>query len=1493
MRFTSTLLKLLLLALPFAAQAHEPTTIGEFVENRGQWPGPVRYAAPVAAGAWLFAENQGLTYALTGGLPDHEPPGTAPAANAGPAIPPSNILPAHALHLAFIDPQPNGGPVGEEGRAELRHYLCGADPAHWASGARAWQQLRYAGLWPGIDFLLKANPSQQLEYDVLLAAGADSRRIRLRYEGAESIGLDPTTGQLRVKTSVGIVTECRPRAWQTDPATGQRQPVACAFALRGAEVGFRLGKYDHRRALTIDPVVAFASYSGARVENWGFASANDAAGNLYTAGVVFQPGYPASAGAYQTTFSGNVDVLVVKFNTAVSGPGARAWATYLGGNGFEFPHSLLVNGRGEVLLLGSTSSTDYPTTAGALGRVFRGGPAVAPYGLTSAFQLVNGADLVLTRLSAGGSRLRASTYLGGTGTDGLLDATAPAPRLRRNYNDAVRGDLALDPQGNVYAASVTSSRDFPGLAAGGYLGGPSDGLITRLDSSLRRVDWTTALGGSGADAAHSLQRDAATGALFAAGGTTSPNLAGATGGYQPAYGGDVDGFVAALTPGGALARSTYLGTGSYDQAYFVRLGRGGRPCVLGQTLSNNWPNLSPRTYGNLFGHQFVQQLSLDLRTADFSTVFGSGRTPVDISPTAFEVDCYGRIFAAGWGGGLDPNGGSTQGLAVTANALQPTTDTLDFYLIQLSDRARTLDYATFFGTSADDHTDGGMARFDPQGTLYQALCACNQGGSRGLPLPPSAHFYAATNAAPRCDNAAVKIALLANASPAGPDTLSLCARSGVVQLGGSPDGGVWTGAGVTGSVLAGYVFRPDTLRLGPQVLTYASPFSGLCAGTSTRTITVLAQGRARIITRLDSFCLRPGGPAPPLLPLLGAPAGGIFSGPGVVAGPTPGTYAFSPALAGFGSQVIAYTVPNGRCPALAYRTMRVKTYPRIVLPPNRIVCATDTAFRLTAAPAGGRWTGRGVRGNPAAGYWFYPSPAVVGNNVLVYTYTGAVAYCEVPTDSVRVTVRPVFGDTVRVPADTALCYFGGRPFRLRGGTPAGGTWRGPGVSGSLAAGFTFTPAAVPEPGRYRLRYTGFRPDTTRYCARSAYRTVRLNADTVRLSVADSLLCTASGPEPLRGSPPGGTWTGPGVSGSVATGFVFMPTAALFGPQVFTYTAPARPGPNRCPAVGRLRLFVAQAPTAAFDPVPPIGLCVGGPPHGTVLTARPAGGIFGGPGVLGNRFNAAQVGPGQHTVTYTYQVPGLVCAVTVTQVLTVLLVPPSHLPTDTTLCGGPGPHQLPGSPPGGTWAGPHVTPAGLFTPPAPGTSALTYALPGGCGQRPYRVTVPPLGTFAAAWAPGPCPDNHLAPRHLTFTAEGPSAALVSWDFGDGSAPATGSAVAHRYARAGRFVPVARIPGTAPGIGPCPQLLPLPPVEVLEADLPNVITPNADGLNDTFRPRIGGCTGRLQVYSRWGGLVFVEESYGGGWSAAGLAGGLYYYVLSGEGELKAKGWVEVVR
>jgi hypothetical protein len=267
----------------------------EFVENKGQWDARVRYMAELPAGR-LFLGKTGFTYALVDAkaLQAHHDHTALPNPNGNP-----DRLRAHAYSVIFEGANPNPGITGGEATAEQRNYFLGKDPAAWASGVGGFRSVNYGEVYAGIGVHLYENQHQQLEYDFTLVPGAQPASIRLRYQGADRLRIQD--GKLLIQTSVGTVQEQIPRAWQQ---IGERQvPVTCAFVLKDNVVSFRLGKYNPRYALIIDPTVVFSTTSGSRADNWGFTATYDAQGNMYSGGIVLGINYPTTNGAYDTSYS--------------------------------------------------------------------------------------------------------------------------------------------------------------------------------------------------------------------------------------------------------------------------------------------------------------------------------------------------------------------------------------------------------------------------------------------------------------------------------------------------------------------------------------------------------------------------------------------------------------------------------------------------------------------------------------------------------------------------------------------------------------------------------------------------------------------------------------------------------------------------------------------------------------------------------------------------------------------------------------------------------------------------------------------------------------------------------------------------------------------------------------------------------------------------------------------------------------------------------------
>jgi len=686
-----------------------------FIANRNQWPDHVRFQAPVAQGNIVFLDSK-IQFAFHSPDRPHSKAhhrGTPDGVRADNGAPADMPVYEHMFEVSFL----NSHPVTPQGEGLLitrYNYFLGNDRSRWAGNVPTYNSVQYCGLYQGIDMRYYTDEAQ-MKYEWIVAPRANPDSIRMIYNGVTYLELDH--GRLRVGTSVNAITELEPYAYQLKD--GVRVKVPCLYRVRGKEVSYVFPEgYDECQELVIDPLLIFSAYSGSTQDNWGNTATYDAQGNTYSGGMVWYwpsvTGFPVTPGAYRTHFAGGEwDIGILKYDSSGS---QLLYCTYLGGRDTDTPHSLVVDSAGNLLVLGTTGSDNFPVTNGT---TFQRGTQVTSL---DGIDYLDGADLFVAKLSENGSALLGGTYLGGSKNDGINVGA-----LAKNYGDEQRSDIITGAGDSIYVVSNTSSSDFPSVAKGSlFHNGTHDAVVVKLTPNLSSVVWSRFVGGTNADVAYSVRLDSAEN-LFVSGGTNSASISGMNGRFVTNQGG-IDGWVMSFSRSGDVLNGTFVGTPGYDQSYFVDLNAQGEVFVYGQT-KGLYP-VTAGVYSNPQSGQFIQQFDHSLKNPGLSTVVGKGGLNPDISPTAFLVSDCGYIYIGGWGGRElnteSPNyvGGDTYGLPVTPDAYQRTTSGHDFYFMVLSSDASQLIYATYIGgDSSLTHVDGGTSRFDKRGIVYQAVCA--------------------------------------------------------------------------------------------------------------------------------------------------------------------------------------------------------------------------------------------------------------------------------------------------------------------------------------------------------------------------------------------------------------------------------------------------------------------------------------------------------------------------------------------------------------------------------------------------------------------------------------------------------------------------------------------------------------------------------------------------------------------------------------------------
>ena len=551
------------------------------------------------------------------------------------------------LRMKLVGANPHPEVVGLEELPGKSNYFIGNDPAKWRTNVPTYARVQYKDVYPGVDLVYYGN-QRQLEYDLIVAPGADPGAITLSFEGVERLRID-AQGDLVLDTSGGEIRQHKPLVYQE--VDGVQREISGAYVLNGGrQVGFEVAAYDASKPLIIDPVLSYSTYLGGSRSDAGFGIAVDASGNAYVTGFTGSTDFP-TASPLQPAFGGGPS-FGDAFVTKVSASGnALVYSTYLGGSDDEFGEHIAVDASGNAYVMGLTDSTNFPTAS----------PFQAAFG--------GNRDAFVTKLNAAGNTLVYSTYLGGE-------------------NQEVGFRIAVDISGNAYVVGATRSTDFPTASpfqpanAGNF-----DTFVTKLNAAGNVLVYSTYLGGSALDSGDGIAVDTS-GNAYVTGCTQSTDFP-TVSPFQAAFDGARDIFVTKLNAAGnALVYSTYLGGSGNDESFGIAVDASGNAYVTGVTGSTDFPTASPiqSAFGGGTLDAFVTKLNAAGSGLVYSTYLGGS---ADDDSRGIAVDAAGNAYLAGFTG--SPN-------FPTASPIQPANaGGTDAFVTKLNAAGNALVYSTYLG----------------------------------------------------------------------------------------------------------------------------------------------------------------------------------------------------------------------------------------------------------------------------------------------------------------------------------------------------------------------------------------------------------------------------------------------------------------------------------------------------------------------------------------------------------------------------------------------------------------------------------------------------------------------------------------------------------------------------------------------------------------------------------------------------------------------------
>ncbi len=666
-----------------------------FIENQGQIKDKsVKFYAKTFAGTIFVTDKGEIVYSLI--KSENRNQSTEYRQNDSEIQPQDSIIKAFALKETLECPEKSTIKGMNKSITKVNYFK--GDKENWLTNLPTWQEISLGEVYKGIELKLRAY-GKNVEKLFTVYPNGNVEDISLNIEGANGISVNKK-GELEIETEFGAIKMTKPVAYQEVGGEKKYVQVAYNFPSGSDTYGFKVGKYDNKKPLIIDPLLASTFIGGSSSDfnlypkGEGVGLSINSSGSIYITGSVSSSDYPTTLGAYDTT-NNFWDIIISKFDSNLSNLLA---STFIGGSDRDLAISIALDSSGNVFVGGGTRSPDYPTTSGAYNPTPNGGYF---YGTIHT-------NYIISKLDANLNNLIASTFFGSVESDWSSISS-----------------IVIDNSDNVYIAGNINYQNpniptTPGAYNTTFNGGWSDAFVSKLNNSLSILLASTYLGGSDSDGATALAIDSL-GNVFVAGGTSSSDYPTTPSAYETTKNGFGDIFVSKFDSNLTdLLASTYIGGGGQDDGNTLAMDSSGNVYIGGFTYSGNYPT-TPNAYDttfNGFGTAFASKLNGSLSSLLASTFLGGEYNRTGINSIAIDENS-GNIFVAGWTNSPDfPTTPGAYNTIFIGGAYDWVTFYSDTIVSKFDSNLTNLIASTFIGGSYGDSATA--IRIDNSGNVFVA-----------------------------------------------------------------------------------------------------------------------------------------------------------------------------------------------------------------------------------------------------------------------------------------------------------------------------------------------------------------------------------------------------------------------------------------------------------------------------------------------------------------------------------------------------------------------------------------------------------------------------------------------------------------------------------------------------------------------------------------------------------------------------------------------------